>query len=267
MSKEITTQNTELNSFAAFQQSEVVGLDINSSDITMPKIKLMQATSQEVSKSRGKIIAGQFLNTSTGEATDTIDCVLLDQGKSMVMWPKPFKRGEDALCKSFDGKVKAEGCGDGKCETCQYSSQNPRAWASMSKNDTKPPCNLSYVFLGMDTKTKSPFRLIASGASVKNAKAFINKLVALGVSPFACKVTLTSNQEENDKGVFHVLNFENLRPNDDCINPDGTLNSEAFAELEKKSLNLKSIFMNNYAQDDTVTVDSSDTVDENGGLF
>ena len=130
MSKELTTQeNNAMMSFAAFKtpEVEVVGLDVNASDMKLPKVKLMQQTSQEAVKSKGKIVAGQYYNTVTQEATEEIDCILLDQGKSMVMWKRPFKRGEEPLCRSFDGKVKAEGCGDGNCEKCQYSSQNPKA--------------------------------------------------------------------------------------------------------------------------------------------
>ena len=245
MSKELTTQeNNAMMSFAAFKtpEVEVVGLDVNASDMKLPKVKLMQQTSQEAVKSKGKIVAGQYYNTVTQEATEEIDCILLDQGKSMVMWKRPFKRGEEPLCRSFDGKVKAEGCGDGNCEKCQYSSQNPKAWEiAKEKGETKPGCNMSYVFLALDCKTKMPFRIIAAGASVKTAKDFLNKLLPLGVSPFACKVTLKSHQEENDQGIFYVMDFDNLRPNDECINSDGSLNIEKYKELEDMSKTYKSL--------------------------
>ena len=252
MSKELTTQeNNAMMSFAAFKtpEVEVVGLDVNASDMKLPKVKLMQQTSQEAVKSKGKIVAGQYYNTVTQEATEEIDCVLLDQGKSMVMWKRPFKRGEEPLCRSFDGKVKAEGCGE--------------------KGETKPGCNMSYVFLALDCKTKMPFRIIAAGASVKTAKDFLNKLLPLGVSPFACKVTLKSHQEENDQGIFYVMDFDNLRPNDECINADGSLNIEKYKELEDMSKTYKSLFMTQIVQNDVIDVDpvSSEESTEDGVLF
>lgn len=269
MSTDLANIENSFNGFSAFKEAgPAIGLDVNSSDIKLPKIKLMQQTSKEASKSGGKILPGQFYNTVTEEASDTIDCILLDQGKSMVMWPQPFKRGEDPLCRSFDGKVKAEGCGDGNCDSCQYSSQNPKAWSMLPQGATKPPCNMSYVFLAIDTKTNMPFRFIASGASVKNTKAFLNKLLPLGISPFACKVTLTSSQEENDQGIFYVVNFEALRPNDECLNPDGTLIKEKYDELADKSRTYKELFMTQIVQNDVIAVDeTADSNSESGALF
>ena len=75
MSKELTTQeNNAMMSFAAFKtpEVEVVGLDVNASDMKLPKVKLMQQTSQEAVKSKGKIVAGQYYNTVTQEATEEI---------------------------------------------------------------------------------------------------------------------------------------------------------------------------------------------------
>lgn len=273
MSKELSTvENNQMMGFAAFKAAdvEVVGLDVNASDMKLPKVKLMQQTSQEAVKSKGKIVAGQYYNTVTQEASDEIDCILLDQGKSMVMWKRPFKRGEEPLCRSFDGKVKAEGCGDGQCDKCQYSSQNPRAWElAKEKGETKPGCNMSYVFLAIDCKTKMPFRIIAAGASVKTAKDFLNKLLPLGVSPFACKVTLKAHQEENDQGIFYVMDFENLRPNDECMNADGSLNVAKYKELEDMSKTYKSLFMTQIVQNDVIDVESVSTEEtsEAGGLF
>ena len=70
MSKELVNVNqnngvttTEMSSFEVFRipGQEVVGLEsLNTSDIKLPKVKLMQQTSLEVSKSKGKILGGQF---------------------------------------------------------------------------------------------------------------------------------------------------------------------------------------------------------------
>jgi len=247
--------------FGAFKSpnEEVVGLDVNQSDIQLPKYKLLQTTSPEVTKCKdGSIKAGQFYNTVTGEAKDAIDCILLDQGKSMVNWKKPFKRGEDPLCRSFNGKVKvdADGVGDGNCETCQYSSQNQKAWNNLPEGETKPACNMSYVFLALDCETRTPFRIIAAGASVKTTKGFMNKLIPLNIAPFACKVTFGSHQEENDQGVFYVLDYNNFRPNDDAMNPDGkTRNEKAYQELKTMSLALKKLFMTEIVERDIIDVE------------
>lgn len=271
MSKnEVATTDMGVMDFSAFKvpEVEVIGLDINASDIKMPKIKLMQQTSQEAVKSKGKILPGQFYNTVTQTGKESIDCVILDQGKSMVYWKKPFKRGEDPLCRSFDGKIKTEGCGDGDCMKCRFSSQNPSAWNNLPEGENKPACNMSYVFLAIDCETGVPFRIIAAGASVAGAKDFLNKVKLLKVSPFACKVTLTSTQEENDQGIFYVVNFENLRPNDDCIS-NGALDMAKYKELEDMSKAYKELFMTQMVANDIIDVDgqSAETEGEDGSLF
>ncbi|MGL5711373.1 MAG: hypothetical protein ACRCX2_00010 [Paraclostridium sp.] len=273
MGNDLTTNNNEVLDFSVFKNEdlEVVGLDIDASDLKLPKVKLMQATSQEIAKSKGKILAGQFYNTQTQTSKDKIDCIILDQGKSMVMWKKPFKRGEEPLCRSFDGKVKAEGCGDGRCSTCQYSSQNPKAWdLAKQKGESKPACNMSYVFLAIDCETNMPFRIIVAGASVTNAKNFINKLAPLRISPFQAVVTLTTAQQENEQGIFYVTDFENIRVNTELITATGEVDKAKYKELSDTSKSYKELFMMNFAASDAVDMDSpasDEVVGEEGALF
>lgn len=269
MSTELTKQeNTELT-FGAFKaiEEEVVGLDIDQSDLKLPKIKLLQSTSQEVTRSKGKLSAGQFYNTVTQEAKDKLNCVLLYLGKSMVNWKRPFKRGEEPLCRSFDGKVKTEGCGDGKCATCQFSSQNPKAWEiAKEKGETKPPCNMSYVWLGIDRDTNMPFRLIVSGASVTPTKDFINKIAPLRVSPCAGVVTLSSDFRENDQGSFYVLQYGDFTPNPACF-VDGNLNKEEYEKLKDLAKSYRDIFMTSIVMNDVIDVEDSSPVEGEGSIF
>lgn len=276
MSKEIVKQEEqEVMSFGAFSgMGEVEGIDVNASDMKLPKIKLLQQTSLEVTKSNGKFKAGQFYNTVTQEAFDEIDCILLNQGKSMIMWNEKFKRGEDPICRSFDGKVKAEGCGDGDCTKCQYSSQNPIAWETAKKEDkTKPPCSMSYVFIAQDLKTGAPFRFIVGGASAANGKSFLNKLVPLlkqnKMPIFVTTCKLTSKQEENDQGIYYVINMEGPRPNPKALKADGSRDDEAIEKLRADAELYKDLFMTSIVQRDIVDVDYEQPQDtsEAGGLF
>lgn len=279
MANEVTKQENNIISgdafdFNAFSGTGVSGIDVNQSDMKLPKYKLLQATSLEVSKSGGKLHAGQFYNTVTGEAVDEIEAVLLDQGKSMVMWNEKFKRGEEPICRSFDGKVKAEGCGDGNCETCQYSSQNSKAWEEAKKqNKNKPGCSMSYVFICLDVRTNTPFRLIVSGASVGNGKAFINKLVPLmekhNMPIYATKCKFSSHQEENDQGTYYVVDIAGPMPNNTALNVDGTRNENVWEQLKKNATVYKKLFMTSIVQNDVVDVDVQPVEEEgeSGGLF
>lgn len=275
MSNEVTKQQEQqAMDFSLFAGAGVTGIDVNQSDMKLPKFKLLQATSLEVAKSNGKLHAGQFYNTVTGEAVDEIEAVLLDQGKSMIMWNEKFKRGEDPICRSFDGRVKVEGCGDGNCETCQYSSQNQKAWENAKKqNKTKPDCSMSYVFIGVDVKTNAPFRIIVSGASVANGKAFLNKLVPLlernKMPIYATKCKFVSRQEENDQGTYYVIDMIDLAPNNLAVNPDGTRNEEKWQRFVADAVTYKKLFMTSIVQKDIIDVDEVQPVDEgeSGGLF
>lgn len=204
MSKEMTTKPiidlSVLSDFKAEGANKAIGLEATDrSDFKLPKIKLIQNTSVECTK--GKVPAGSFYNSITKEHTTALACVLLALGKSRVMWKKPFKRGEDPLCRSFDGITKWDGTR--KCDSCKYQD-----WNKLPEGENRPPCNMSYVWLGVTAGTETPFRFIASGSSVSPTKDFINTIVPTRLSPFAFKVTLRSEQQSNESGVFYVAKYE-----------------------------------------------------------
>lgn len=267
MSKDLTVKDQEFDlDFSVFNgRSEGDSLtDLNESDIKMPKVKILQSNSvalKELLKAGEKAKPGQLYNTDSGEYSDSIDCVVLFQGKSMIMWNEKYKKDDEPLCRSYDGKVKApgvEGCGDGNCLTCKYSSQNPRVWASIKKDPdkTKPPCNMSYSFLAQNAKTEELFSFMASGASVKEAKEFMGKLFRKNLEPIAVEFTLTTEAKETDRGDFFILKFTNLRVNKKAIDP------KVYAELKQAALNYKDQYMSRVIQNDIIDVDQSEIVSE-----
>lgn len=262
MTKEIEKKEDMTLSFETFKDfefSEDTVLDLDVSDLKLPKYKLMQSTSQEVTKSKGAILPGQYYNTVTKQAKDTIPAILLFLGKSMVCWKKPFKRGEEPLCQSYDGKTKTgEGIGDGNCLTCHLSSRNRKAWDEAKKNnETKPPCNMSYVWLAIDTETNTPFRIICSGASVTPTKDFLNLIYKYRFPAFMFAVDLKSEQQENEQGVFYVMKYENVRPNPEMI-VDGKPSEEKKKEFEDMALSYKDIFMSSLVASDIIDAEVHD---------
>lgn len=220
-----------LEDFSSYGDEDISGLEvIDQTDIRMPKIKIVQITSQEFSQE--KIPAGHFYNAVTKEHSEYLDCVFLTLGKTRVKWPEFFKRGDKPLCRSIDG-LRGEGVGDGVCANCQYSS-----WNSLKADQTKPSCNMSYVWLGV-TPNGSPFRFIAGGANVSITKDFINKVLPklrmkngkkLGI--FAIKVRLSTEQKTNDRGTFYVLRYDIT----------GSINPQNYNDLDAMSKSLKSLF-------------------------
>lgn len=270
MSKELTNvqDEKEILDFSIFEgRAEDQDLmDLNESDIRMPKIKILQSNSSILKDVKGARV-GQIYNSDTKEAVDSIDCVVLFQGKSMVMWKEKFKRNEEPLCRSFDGKTKApgtDGMGDGTCATCQYSSQNPRVWAEIKKDGdkTKPPCNMSYNFLAQNAATGDLFSFMAAGASVREAKDFMSAIVRKRIEPIAVEFTLTTAPMETDMGSFYVFKFENLRPNKRAIDP------ENYKAMRQAAKDYKDQYMSRVVQNDIIDVDSEQVTEtENTSMF
>lgn len=213
-----------------FEGSEtaVTGLEaVDQTDIKLPAIRIIQMLSEEATKNN--VPPGSFYNTVTKEHSDSLECVLLTLGKSRVMWPSVFKRGDKPLCRSFDGKTKTEGIGDGVCQKCQYSQ-----WI----DGEKPKCTQGYVWMAVD-KTGQPFRLNAKGASVGPTKDFLTavsqKLNSGGkkIGIFALKIKLTLDKISDEKGVYFVLNYKVI----------GTIDPKVYKELEGLSLSLQELFL------------------------
>lgn len=274
----------DISVFQMASDEPVTGLEsMNSSDIKLPKIKLLQSTSLEVTKSGGKLRAGQFYNTVTQEATDELECIFLNMSKSMVMWKQPFKRGEEPLCRSFDGITCEEGgTGEGKCQFCKFSSQNPKAWKELKDGETKPPCNMSYVWLGLEANTKMPFRIIMSGANVATTKDFLNKLAPMRIPPFCLKIKLTSEQQENSSGVFYVVKYSDPKTaisngngiNTDLLDNTGKVIPAKMNEYKELTKTYKELFMGSIVQKDIIEIsddaheEMNSTINtENGDLF
>jgi len=218
-----------LKEYRAGQGESILGLEtMDRTDIKMPKIKLVQATSLEAQK--GKAPAGHFLNTITGESYPYIDAHLLVLGKGRVMWKKPFKRGEDPLCRSNDGLVGIETATKNKraCETCPY-----RVWENKADGSNKPECNNSYTWLAVTAgQNPAPFRLLASGSSVSPTKDFLNTIAPKKYPPLVYNVRISSEQQENQSGVFYVLKYTIL----------GVVSKETADSLSELAAGLRDMF-------------------------
>jgi hypothetical protein len=243
-----------LGDFAEFKATsgeQVIGMeDFDASDAKLPKIKLIQPTSLEATK--GQCPAGWFYNSITKEKFQTIPCILLAFKKSRVRWKKPFKRGEEPLCRSFDGKRGDKGV---NCATCPYAK-----WDNLKDGATKPECNQSYVWLGID-QNKSPFRIIMSGSNVSITKDYLNTIAPTKLPPFIFTMDLCSEQKENDSGVFYVIKYKQT----------GTIAKADFADLKDLTQGMSDIFFNAVQHDTLVQDDDTETTEDgtpgNGKLF
>jgi hypothetical protein len=227
----------ELSEFKAGKGEQIEGLEgLDRSDYKLPKIKLIQANSIEAQKS--KCPAGWFLNTVTGETYENLKCHLLVLGKSRVKWKKPFKRGEEPDCRSFDAIIKFDS--SKSCKSCPDAD-----WSKIPAGENKPACNMSYVWLGVTAdEHQQIFRLIAPGMSVGPTKDFINTIVPKKYPAFVYNVELSSEQQENEQGVFYVLKYD----------IKGVITKDEFKPLEELASGMRDMFMETIKSDVTNAV-------------
>ncbi|MEG0728188.1 MAG: hypothetical protein RR420_01060 [Anaerovoracaceae bacterium] len=251
-----------IEDLSLFQQGDtgVTGLEtIDASDIKMPKIKLLQPTSPEVQKSKGKILAGQFYNTVTQAVTDEVEVVFLAIEKTRVMFPTPFKRGEEALCKSYDA-VHGQGCGSGVCAKCDYSNWDK----AKADGKNKPDCNMGYVWIGVDAHTNEPFRMIMSGAAVAETKDFLSKLRASGISPYRLIVTLGTEEKDTDSGVFYIPVYKGMRGNTGILNEaKDAVDPAKVAEIQRNIEAFRGLFKTEIVEKDLASVGESEDISDN----
>lgn len=198
---------------------DMEGIDIDKTElIRVEKIQLMQPTSLEVTA--GEVSkAGVFYNPTTKEEFQSIKFFPIYLGKSRVMWPENFKRGDKPLCRSKDGKRNIDGTI--KCDTCPHSQ-----WKN-DKENARPDCNSSTVIFGIiydpdnaETDIMRTFRITATGSSIGSVNAFGGKLLKRKLPIFINGkevkrsfplyfnlVEMKSRFEKNDKGAFFVLEF------------------------------------------------------------
>jgi hypothetical protein len=220
----------------------------------MPKIKLMQPTSLEVTKN--KCPAGWFYNTLTEEKYEQLPCIFLVLGKSRVKWKKPFKRGEEPICRSFDSIHKFD---DPRmfCDHCPDSK-----WENKSEGENKPACNMSYVWLGVvdDGNYDKVFRMIVPGMSVSPTKDYFNVIAPTRLAPFCFRTVLTSEFKENDQGAFYVVKYNFAKP-------EAMIQRAQHEFFAEKAQSMKDLFMEAMNKD-AVDVSAAEAEgDKEGALF
>lgn len=260
-------QNKQNNMLDMFMGADsYTGLEeIDSTDLTIAKIKLLQAMSEEVGSRKG--MPGQFYNAQTGEAMDEIECYLLRVGKSRAMFKQPYVKGSRALCSSVDCKMGTTA--EGKKKSC-VGCPNADWGKAQAAGKTKPDCNQSYVLFGATYEDGTPFRFTCSGDAVKVCKAFINSLMYKKMPLFVHKIKITASAVSNNKGNYFVPKFEFIEAYD--ANMARTLSPEVQKELCLKWGERQSQaeglaeFYSKAMDNDNQTIDDSHVVDEQNGI-
>lgn len=193
--KSIIEQKQE-SKVVPFRGAVVGGLEnLDAQDITIPRVRLLQATSREVQRGEAKV--GTFQNSLTGENYGSkLEFIPFQVFKSRVRFSQ-----KTALCISRDAIT---GIGDpgGDCETCSFSQ-----WGSERE---APECSLVYNYLswlpGRDEEL--PIAVSLMRTSIPTARKF-NTILRFDRKGAAYE--LYPEQKENEKGMFFIFNIRRLR--------------------------------------------------------
>ena len=249
----------DLSAFAEFQNKDGVALGLENvevTDIKMPRHKLLQSNSVEVSTGKGK--PGQFYNTLTGECSDELEVSLLCMGRSRVRFEKPYKRGAQPVCRSFDAKHSQDG---ELCKNCEFADWDKAKEAG----ENAPPCreSLTWTFLENGAVGELPSRIIVSGASRAGHANFITMLTGTGYPPFIFKTKISSAQTQNDSGIFYVMNFEIMT---DENKAPATYSLDQARQLEAECKKWKNM-QDRFADFDTANAVDDVIEDNEGAIF
>lgn len=238
----------DLGELDQFAEDTSAGLeDIDSSDIKIPTIKILQTNSDEVQDEIGK--AGQLYNTVSKQPVDSMDLVFLKVSKTRTMFPAEFSKSSRPECRSNDAINKFSGIGASKCADCEYSQ-----W----KDGETPRCTMSYAILAVDTKTNQPVKFYARGANVSITKDFISALLprlktksgSLGLFTFI--IRLSTVKVKGEKGTYNSIVYT----------PVGRVTAQQYQDLDKQYKALQDLFKedieyeNSVAHDDDISADA-----------
>lgn len=179
--------------------------DIEKEDILLPRIKLLQALSPEVTKDKMK--PGTMINSITQEFyPDEIYFTPLLFKKSRIYF-KPREEGGGILCSSQDAKIPTTEIYAKTCMECRYKDWNTEA---KTDKDKQPKCTVFYNFPCIVEGIGQPVALSLCRTKVKIGKLLISlgKYAGGNVDMFALRYKLSIVAEESQFGPYFNFKLE-----------------------------------------------------------
>ena len=203
--------------------------NIDSSDLIIPRVKLLQAISPEVDSFDGAK-KGEFWHTIASESMGSeIRAVPIILRKTFVLWsPRNDDRG--ILARASDGvywdeqfrglsfEVKPKGSphpvkytlGDRVMNSVDGAVPLSEFGSSIPGDDNSPPAAaLTYQFLWyfLDAPEMSPAIIINTRSSVKPAKGLLSKIDLRPVDHFGQVFKISTVQEQSDDGPYYNYTY------------------------------------------------------------
>ena len=177
--------------------------EITSEDIAIPRIRLLQALSEEVQQHTDGATPGKLIHSITGQVFDEIEFIPIKLFKTRIMFDTGNRSGAP-LCTSRDNMVGSDSTMCKDCENAQWSSNGP------------PICNQVYNYLIMFpsqvNKELLPCIISFLRTSIKKSAMKLNAQVLSSGKPFWNMVwKLVPSEKTYTKGVAYILNVQQVR--------------------------------------------------------
>ena len=139
-----------------------------------------------------------------GEATKTIEGVVVHHGLSRILWPD--RMGGQPLCVAEDAKT-GRGTPGGDCDSCPLSE-----WGSNQKEgrERAQACTLGHDFYVMRPGEMLPVRVVATATALGDVKQFLLLLASQGKRLRNIVVRFTLREESDDKNTWSKIQIEKI---------------------------------------------------------
>jgi hypothetical protein len=219
----VTTANTnrgivlseELQGFDGFE-------DMGSGSLRVPRLKLVQPTSDEGTQ-------GKIRNVLTGEEYDSIKGIIIKAQEARVMFPPGEVKSKQALCRSSNKIDQPTGflypdedVEEKQSHACMRRQLMPgpgnivrevdlceqAKFGKDAKGDTiKAPCMKSLNLLVLDMETFMPAWFSVHGMGYGPTATFISGIRLRKLPSYAVPVTIATKQESNQKGKYYIPTY------------------------------------------------------------
>lgn len=200
--------------------------NVNKTDLVLPRIKLLQPLSPEVTGEEKKGEAGHLFNTLTlQDYGASLIFIPITHFKSRIYW-KSREEGGGMQCSAQDGLHPNTQEYSEVCTGCDLAK-----WHNDAENKA-PECTIYYNFAIIVEGETTPVALSMERTKIKAAKKLISLASLAGkLDIFGKKYKIATVKEKNKKGVWY--NY--------VIEPVGYVTAEEFKNAELAYQSLKDI--------------------------
>jgi hypothetical protein len=208
----VEKKSTEIATATAFEEDAGSGLEnLTAEDLTIPRLKILQALSPEVNKRDGKYIE----NAASGDITNTVTKELYTEDEGCVFIPVAYRRmflewqprdsGGGLVHQHLDASILSQ-------------TKKDKTGADMLENGNYIQTSATHYGLVVDGKSYQQVMIPMAATQLKKSRTWNSVMASLKVKSSSGKVftppsyshkyRLTTVAESNDRGQWFGWNIE-----------------------------------------------------------